>query len=465
MDYSAERNDGDQPVDMRAARRAVLGGSIGNFMVFYELYTYGYLAVFIGTVFFPTGGNPFVAFLAAFVVYALTYVMRPAGALILGRIADRRGRRPVLIVTIIVMAVATALLGLLPTYAQVGVLAPVLLVLLRLLQGFFAAGEFGGAVSLMAEFAPERRRGLWSSWQSFTIGLAILTGSGITTVLTSLTSESQMLAWGWRIPFLLAAIFGVVALYIRSQIDETPIFRQMQQGISAPSQDQFQPLRFAVPTWVLIPFVAGAVLAWTAGGSVFLQILPSYASATSDIGNATAQLLTFVGAAMFTLVIPFAGWLSDFAGRRAVMLTGAVLVTVLSYPAFVGVNTGNTTLAVICVGLAGGAVGMMAGPGPAMMAELFSATNRATGVGFAYNLQEAIFGGLAGLIIGGLRTLADDPQAAAYYTIIGGLVSIACLTLLRSSLTGHSFSEVEQASESSKSPRSTRANTRSSSPE
>ncbi len=435
MAHTTEHVAGDPPIDPRVARRAVLGGAVGNFMVFYELFTYGYLAVVIGTVFFPTT-DPFVAFLAAFVVYGLTYVARPAGAFVLGRLADRRGRRPVLIGTMIVMSVATTLIGLLPTYAQVGVLAPALLVSLRLVQGFAAAGEFGGAVTLMAEFAPENRRGLYSSWQSFTIGVAILVGSGLATLLTFLLSESQMLAWGWRLPFLLAAVFGAVALYLRARIDETPIFLRMQRGLATPASTRFQPLRFAVPTWVLVPFIVGALMAWTAGGSVFLQILPAYSAATSDIGSGTAQLLTFVAAGMFTVTIPLFGWLSDFVGRRLVMLVGAVLIAVLSYPLFIGISLGNTTLAFILMAVAGTAVGMMAGPGPAMLAELFQSETRATGLGFGYNVQEAIFGGFAGLIIGGLRGLADDPAAAAYYPIIGGIVSIICLSLLRAGHRG-----------------------------
>ncbi len=428
---STHQNEPDgQLLDRRAARRAVLGGSAGNFMVFYELFTYGYLAVVIGEVFFPAT-DPFVAYLAAFAVYGLTYVVRPLGALVLGRLADRRGRRPVLLGTMLVMCAATTLIGVLPSYGQVGVLAPVLLVTLRLVQGFAAAGEFGSAVALMAEFAPKHRRGLYTSWQSFTIGLALLVGSGLATLLASVLTDSQLQTWGWRVPFLLAAVFGAVALHLRRRIDETPSFQRMQRGETSVDTTPFQPLRFPVPTWVLVPFIAGCLVAWTAGGSVFLQVLPSYAIATLGGGNATSQLLTFVGSAAFAATIPLFGWLSDLLGRRVVMLTGAGLIAVLAYPLFLGISAGDIPVAFIGVALAGTAVAMMAGPGPAMMAELFPANVRVTGLGFAYNLQEALFGGAAGLIIGGLRALAGDPIAAAYYPIFAGIVSILCLALLR----------------------------------
>lgn len=433
---TVDASAGDGRTGDRAARRAVLGGAVGNFMVFYELFAYGYFAVYIGQVFFDTT-DPFVAFLAGFAVYAVTYAVRPVGALVLGRIADRRGRRPVLLGTMIVICVATTLIGALPTYGQVGVLAPVLLVVLRVIQGFAASGEFGGAVTLMAEFAPPHRRGLYASWQSFTIGLAIVASSALATSLTSVLTEPQLLAWGWRVPFLLAAVFGVVAVYLRAQIDETPVFQQMQQGSGAPAMEQGrrQPLRFAVPTWVLVPFIAGALLAWQTGGTVFLQVLPSYAIATMAIGSFTAQMLTLVAAAMFTVAIPIAGWMSDRVGRQQVMMVGAVLIGGLSYPLFVVINAGSLTLAYVCVAVAGAAVGMLAGPGPAMLTELFPAHARATGVGVGFNVAEAAFGGAAGLIIGGFQAMTGDPISAAFYPIIGGIVSIVCLSLLRSTKT------------------------------
>ncbi|GAB3264198.1 MFS transporter [Arthrobacter pigmenti] len=411
---------------------------MGNFMVFYELFIYGYLALYIGQVFFP-GTDAVAAFLAGFAVYAVTYAIRPLGALVLGRLADRRGRRPVLIGTMIVICIATALVGLLPTYDQVGLLAPVLLVVLRLIQGFAAAGEFGGAVTLMSEFAPKNRRGLYASWQSFTIGMAIITASAFATVLTGLLSEAQMLAWGWRIPFLAAVVFGVAALYLRTKIDESPVFEELQKlraaqataGETTRDRPDFQPLRFKIPTWALVPFIALALLAWQSGGSVFLQVLPAYADATMSVSGFTAQMLTLVAAVAFTLVIPIAGWCSDVFGRGKVMMTGAAIIGLIAYPMFLVIDEASLTLAYACVAVAGGAVGMLAGPGPAFLAELFHSDVRSTGVGVGFNVAEAIFGGAAGLIIGGLQSLTGDAVAAAYYPIIGAISSLIFLSLLR----------------------------------
>jgi MFS family permease len=410
--------------DLRAARRAVIAGSVGNFMEWYDFATYAYLGVVLGKVFFHES-DPFAAFLDSFAVYASSYVVRPVGAVILGRLADRFGRRPVLLATLIGMCTATALIGVLPGYATAGVLATVLLVLFRLVQGLSAGGEFGGAVALMAEFAPEGRRGYYGSWQSFTVGLGLLAGSGIATLLTGTLSAPALISWGWRIPFLLAAVFGVLAIYLRRQVEETPVFRQQRRQV------RLQPLRFAAPAWVLVLFVIGSLLAWTTAGNVFLVVLPSYAATTLHVSPATAQLLTFVANAAFTVTIPLFGHWSDRIGRRPVMLTGAGLILVLAYPLFAAINTGNQALMYGCVIVAGIAVALMAGPGPAMLAELFPASIRATGLGFGYALSSAAFGGTAALIIGGLKSLTGDPLAAAYYPIVGGVVSVVCLLLLR----------------------------------
>lgn len=417
-----------------AARRAIVGGSVGNFMEWYEFVTYAYFATVIGKLFFSSP-DPLTEFLSAFVVYASSYFVRPIGAAVCGRLADRWGRRPTLILTLVGMAAATTLTGVLPTYGQVGVLAPVLLVVLRLVQGLSAGGEFGGAVSLMAEFAPNHRRGLYSSWQSFTVGLGLLAGSGLATLLTSVLSHDQMASWGWRLPFLLGGVLGAFALYLRRQVDETPVFERMRRrsrGSADAPVERSRPLRFGVPVWALVPFLIGALLAWTAAGNVFLVVLPSYTATTLHTSSGVAELLSFVANIAFTVTIPVFGWLSDRLGRRLVMMTGAVLILLLAYPLFLAISLGNLTLMFAGVAVAGVAVAMMAGPGPAMLAELFPSHVRVTGLGFGYALSAAVFGGSAALIIGWLSTLTGDPLAAAYYPMIGGAVSIVCLSLLGS---------------------------------
>ncbi len=209
-------------IDVRASRRALVAGSLGNLVEWYEYALYGYMAPVIAVLFFPTGDGA-TGLLATFSLFALAFFLRPVGAAIFGRFADRRGRRPLLVLIITLMSGATALIGVLPTYAVIGVWAPLLLTVLRVVQGLAAGGEFGGAVSLMVEYAPPGRRGLYGSWSFFTTVIGFVCGAGMATVLIAVLSEEALVSWGWRVGFLLAAPMGMIALYLRMRVDETPV--------------------------------------------------------------------------------------------------------------------------------------------------------------------------------------------------------------------------------------------------
>ncbi|HGM6885147.1 TPA: MFS transporter [Serratia marcescens] len=203
-----------QTLDARRSRQALLAGSVGNFIEWYEFGVYGFLATVIAANFFTLQGeNEVTSLILTYAAFALAFFCRPIGAVIFGRIGDRIGRRPTLIAVLLLMTLATALIGVMPTYASIGVAAPLLLTLLRMFQGLFAGGEFGGAVSLMTEFAPKGKRGLFGAWQSLTVALGLLAGAGLVALLAALLSVQQLHDWGWRIPFLLALPMGAVALW------------------------------------------------------------------------------------------------------------------------------------------------------------------------------------------------------------------------------------------------------------
>src|SRR5476649_370287 len=207
------------------SRRALVAGSVGNFIEWYEFGVYGYLATLIAGNFFTLEGQSgMTGLILTYASFALAFFCRPIGAIIFGRIGDRIGRKPTLIAVVLLMTLATALIGLLPTYAQIGVAAPLLLTLLRMFQGLFAGGEFGGAVSLMTEFAPKGKRGLYGAWQSFTVALGLLAGAGVVALLSGLLEPEAMLRWGWRVPFFLALPMGFIALWLRLRMEETPEF-------------------------------------------------------------------------------------------------------------------------------------------------------------------------------------------------------------------------------------------------
>ncbi|MFK4599604.1 MFS transporter [Streptomyces pristinaespiralis] len=422
MTTSAERSEAS-PV---RSRRALLAGSVGNFVEWYEFGVYGYFATIIAANFFtPEGGSDVEALVKTYASFALAFFFRPVGAALFGRIGDRIGRRPTLILVIGLMTLATTLIGLLPTYATVGALAPWLLTLLRILQGLSAGGEFGGAVSLMTEFAPPRRRGLYGSWQSFTVALGLLGGAGAAALLATVLSEAALVDWGWRLPFLLTLPLGAVALWLRLRLEETPRFREAEAAPAAPP-----------PTGEVVRAIvlgAGRIMGWAAAGYTFLVVLPSYLQSSLNASFREALIATVLANLGFAASIIPAGLVSDRVGRRPVMLTGAALVVLLALPLMNLLQDEGASAAAkgAAVFAAGAVVGLLAGPGPAMLAEMFPTSVRCTGLGLAYALSNAVFSGCAGLVITELIKRTGSVDIPAYYAAATCAVSVFALLTLR----------------------------------
>ncbi|GEC03113.1 MFS transporter [Streptomyces spinoverrucosus] len=405
------------------SRRALVAGSVGNFIEWYEFGVYGYFATVIAARFFtPEGGSEVEALVKTYASFALAFFFRPVGAALFGRLGDRIGRRPVLILVIGLMTGATTLIGVLPTYQTVGALAPWLLTLLRVLQGLSAGGEFGGAVSLMTEFAPPGKRGLYGSWQSFTVALGLLGGAGAAALLATVLTEDQLGDWGWRLPFLLTLPMGLGALWLRLRLEETPAFSQERELQRPPSGEVVRAIALG----------AGRIMGWAAAGYTFLVVLPSYLQSSLDASFQQALIATVLANLGFAVTIIPAGLLSDRLGRRAVMLTGALLVVVLAVPLLNLLQDPGTSNAVkgLAVFGAGAVVGLMAGPGPAMLSEMFPTTVRYTGLGLAYALSNAVFSGCAGLIITETIERTGDVDIPAYYAAATCAVSVLALATL-----------------------------------
>ena len=402
------------------SRRALLAGSVGNFIEWYEFGVYGYFATVIAAQFFtPAGGSEVEGLVKTYASFALAFFFRPVGAALFGRLADRIGRRPVLILVIALMTGATTLIGALPTYAAVGALAPWLLTFLRMVQGLSAGGEFGGAVSVMTEFAPPGRRGLYGSWQSFTVALGLLGGAGVAALLATVLSAGQLSDWGWRLPFLLTLPLGLGALWLRLRLDETPAFEAAVSAEAALEGASFDEVKSPPAREVAraVALGAGRVMGWAAAGYTFLVVLPSYLQSTLNASFRQALIATVLANLGFAVTIIPAGLLSDRVGRRAVMLPGALLVVALAIPLLnllqdTGVSNGVKGVAVFG---AGAVVGLMAGPGPAMLAEMFPTSVRCTGLGLAYALSNAVFSGCAGLIITEAVKRTGNVDIPAYY--------------------------------------------------
>ncbi|MFJ7207070.1 MFS transporter [Streptomyces sp. NPDC098789] len=424
------------------ARRALVAGSVGNLVEWYEFGVYGYFATVIAAHFFtPEGGSPVEGLVKTYASFALAFFFRPVGAAVFGRLGDRIGRRPVLVLVICLMTGATAMIGALPTYASVGAAAPWLLTVLRAVQGLSAGGEFGGAVAVMTECAPPGRRGRYGAWQSFTVALGLLGGAAVAALLATVLSASQLHAWGWRVPFLLTLPLGLVALWLRLRLDETPAFASAvaSAGTAPPGARERvpeggPPRRPPVSDTVrAVVLGAGRVMGWSAAGYTFLVVLPSYLQNTLHATFRQALVATALANLGFACSILPAGAVSDRVGRRPVMLAGALLVAVLALPLLHLVQDPGAAAYAKGAALvgAGAAVGLMAGPGPAMLAEMFPTTVRYTGLGLAYALSNAVFSGCAGLVITEVVARTGDVDVPGYYAAATCAVSAVALLTLR----------------------------------
>ncbi|MFJ5547601.1 MFS transporter [Streptomyces sp. NPDC093225] len=439
------------------ARQAVLAGAVGNFVEWYEFGVYGYFATVIAATFFsPTGTVDTGSLVATYAAFALAFFFRPVGALLFGRLGDRAGRRPALLASLTLMTLATAAIGVLPGQAAAGPVAPVLLTALRALQGLCAGGEFGGAVSVLTEFAPPGRRGRYGSWQSCTVALGLLAGAGTAAALATVLPEGELYGWGWRIAFLLTLPLGAAALALRARLPESPEFLAAA-AVSAGSGGATAPGAPAVPETAAPPGVpagtpggtspsprpaaavgavllgSGRIVGWSGAGYAFLVVLPSHLQTALGTSYRDALLATLLANVGFAAAIVPAGVLSDRVGRRAVMLTGTVLVIALALPLFAlitdpAVATAGKAAAVL---LAGALVGLLAGPGPAMLAEMFPARVRCTGLGTAYALANAVFAGCAGLTVTRLAQSTGRTDVPALYAAAACALSLPALWTLR----------------------------------
>ncbi|WP_233445637.1 MFS transporter [Providencia stuartii] len=421
------QNSNEMAISSYSHKRALLAGSVGNFIEWYEFAIYGFLATIIAQNFFSHPGESQVtAILLTYASFAIAFFFRPLGALIFGRIGDKLGRKPTLIFVLVMMTLVTTAIGFIPTYATIGVAAPIIITLLRIFQGLFAGGEYGGAVSLMTESAPKGKRGLFGAWQSFTVALGLLAGVGVVSLLSFLMSTESLHDWGWRIPFWLALPMGLLALWLRYNMEETPSF------VSAQQKEQSETNAAKVDIFKAIFLGIGRLMAWSAAGYAYLVIMPTYLQSSLHTDFNTALLIAVISNVGFAVTILPAGMLSDKIGRRNIMVLATILLLVFSLPLLKILQSESSTLLIkaVVVFIAGGIVGLLAGPGPAMLAEMFPTKVRYTGLGLAYSLSNAVFSGCAGLIITGLIKQTGNLDIPAWYVMATALISLLALLTL-----------------------------------
>ncbi len=407
-------------------RRALLSCVVGNFFELFDFAIYGFFAASIGRAFFPTT-DPVTSLLGSFATYGVGFIMRPVGAVVIGAYGDRHGRKAALVLTVTMMAIATALTGLIPSYGAIGQLAPVLLVLCRLIQGFSTGGEWGGAASFLVEYAPDGRRGVFGSWQQFSVGLGLLAGSGSAYALTTAMDPASLQQWGWRVPFLLGFLLAPIGYYLRSRVGETPAFERTV----ARREIVASPLRLALTVHrgkVLTGL--GLTVIWTVASYLFLTFMPSYVAQTLHMPARIALASNTIAILILTVLTPPMGALSDRIGRRKMLLTSAIGYLLLSYPLFLLVTERRDFLGLVTAqAVAAALLAIFSGPGPALLCELFPTSVRYTSLSLGYNVAVAVFGGFAPFIAIALVQWTGNPIAPTFYVMSAALVST--LVILR----------------------------------
>ncbi|MFC8919921.1 MFS transporter [Streptomyces sp. NPDC057116] len=414
----------------RRPARQLLAASVGNAVEWYDWYAYTFLAIYIAGQIFPrSAGDSLVPLLSAFAVFAVGFFMRPVGGLLMGAVADRRGRRTALTVTILLMGGSALLVGLTPTYAAAGVLGPVVLVVARLLQGLSVGGEFAASTTFLVESAGPGRRGLFSSFQYVSTTIGQLAAAGTAAALVAGLGERRMEEWGWRVPFLLGAVLSLVGFWIRRGAEETlrPVgegaeetLRPARGGAARPRPGLFDALRRHPRESLLIcGITAGGTLAYY----TWTSYLPTYAELNAGVGKADALLAGTLSLGLFALLQPLGGLLSDRYGRKPPLLLFGLGFALLTVPLLraTGDSFGSLLL-VQCAGmvLLTGFTSVSA----AVNAEVFPARVRAAGIGFPYSLTVALFGGTAPYV-GTLFTELGRPGLFPWYVSVVCLVSSA----------------------------------------
>jgi MFS family permease len=426
--YNARHSSGDAGVTPTTNPRTsqIVAAVIGNALEWYDFVVYGFLTVIIARLFFPAQ-NEYASLLLTMATFGVGFFMRPVGGIVIGLYADRKGRKAALQLIIGLMTLAMAMIAFAPPYAAIGIAAPLLMLLARLLQGFATGGEFASATTFLVESAPSHRRGFYGSLQMVGQSLAALCGAVAGTLITRGLAPEQIDAWGWRLPFLFGLIIGPVGLYIRSYLHETDAFLESRRAGAVRN-----PLRTVLAQngrGLAVTF--GLVICGTISYYVVLVYMPTFAKTQLGMPLTDAFVAQVIGLICLTVTIPLRGALCDRVGRRPLLLAATVAYFVLLYPLFVWVYASPSfgrlafMQGILCT-----LVGVYFGPISTAIAEQFPTGVRSTGLAIAYNFAVMLFGGFAQFIVTWLIRETGSPLAPAYYVMFGAVVGFVASLFL-----------------------------------
>ncbi|WP_280459919.1 MFS transporter [Nocardia carnea] len=406
------------------ARRAAIAGGVGTLIEYYDFAVYGFLAVTIAPLFFPSD-NSAVSILSTLAVFGVAYVARPLGGIFFGRLGDRRGRRHSLVITVVSMGIACGILGLLPTHSAVGVLAPILLVLVRLAQGFSAGGEVGGAATYIAESAPPKRRGFFGSFTPVGSTLGFAVAAAVVGVVALATTDEQMESWGWRIPFLLALPLAYVCLRVRMKLEDTPEFEEMaekQQVTKSPLLDTVTKNPWSVAR------VVGVAIAMNGSGYIGLTYFSVYLINDLGFSKDAVYWTSAIAIALACATFPLSGMATDRWGRKPVLIGGYLAYVVIALPAFMIMGATESILVIgIVYFLYMVLNGVVQVPAFPLFTELFPRTVRYTGVSLGFNIGTIAAGGTAPYVAAQLVESTGNAMSPAYWVM--GVCAIGLLTV------------------------------------
>ena len=407
----------------QSVRKVALASFIGTTIEWYDFFLYGTAAALVfNELFFPEA-EPLIGTLLAFSTYAVGFAARPIGGVVFGHYGDRIGRKSMLVLSLVIMGVATFLIGCLPTHASIGVLAPILLVVLRFAQGIGVGGEWGGAVLMSVEHAPKGRRGFYGAWPQMGVPAGLLISTSVFAIVQGLTNEAAFLSWGWRVPFLASAVLVIVGLVIRLKLMESPAFQRVKETKTEAPKPIVDVVR-KYPREVLVAM--GMRVA--ENGAFYILTVFVLAYGEDELGLSKNTMLTgvIIAAAIGLVTVPLFGHLSDRVGRRPLYLAGAVVTTLWAFPLFGLLNTESPVLIWLAI-VVGVNLGhdLMYGPQAAFFAELFGTRVRYSGASLGYQLASVFAGGLAPLIATALLAAGDgSPTLVALYVTAMGLISV-----------------------------------------
>jgi MFS transporter, MHS family, proline/betaine transporter len=411
----------EHDVEPATLRKAITGSAVGNATEWYDYGVYAYVATEIADNFFPETG-----LVGTFLVFAVSFVLRPLGGIFWGPLGDRIGRQRVLAMTILLMAAATFLVGVLPTYDQIGIWAVVLLVALRVVQGFSTGGEYGGAATFMAEYAPDRKRGFLGSFLEFGTIAGFTLAIAVVFVTEKLIGADAMTGWGWRVPFLIGGPIGLIGLYVRMKLEDTPVFRELEEKEQVEHSAKNAVRDLFANFWPTILVLMGLVAALNIANYTLLAYMPTYLTETAGFESSEADLLVIFGQVAMLVFLPIAGAMSDRVGRKPMWGGSFIGLIVLSVPMFLLISQGfwPAVLGFAVLGIVYVAqLATISATFPAM----FPSQVRYGGMAIGYNISTALFGGTALYVNDALISAFDSNLMPAFYMIVASIVGLISL--------------------------------------